>query len=92
MGLDAATGHAAVLRLDDHSDAPRPQSFPDRLRHLRGQAFLHLQAGGIAMQDPREFRDPDDALMRLAGMSGEEVERPQRGLWSAGARGGEQPG
>src|SRR3546814_20486203 len=40
---------------------------PDALRNLGRQAFLHLKTTRIAVEDAREFRNADDAVLRQIG-------------------------
>ena len=64
-----------MLRFDHHSHALGFQIVPDRLRHLGGQAFLDLQAPGIAVQHARQFGYPDHPVRRQVGNRGRPRDR-----------------
>ena len=56
------TGHAAVLRVDNHSNAVRFEMRPDAIGHLRSQSFLYLQPARIAVKHAGKLGDADDAV------------------------------
>ena len=51
-------------RLDHHADALGLQHLGDGVGDLRGHLFLDLQPSGIGVDDPRQFADPDHAVIR----------------------------
>src|SRR5271169_5434595 len=57
--FDAAHHHAQMARLDDYADALRFDRILDRLRNLRGEALLNLQAAREGVDEARYFAQAD---------------------------------
>src|ERR1700674_416197 len=58
--LDAAHHHAQMAGLDDYADALRFDGVLDRLRNLRGQPLLDLQAARERFDEARYFAQADN--------------------------------
>src|SRR3981189_2323501 len=58
--LDATHHHAQMPGLDDNADALRFDRVLDRLRNLRGQPLLDLQAARERFDETRYFAQTDD--------------------------------
>src|SRR5215469_6647627 len=61
--LDAAHGHAQVLRLDDDEDAPGGEDGLDRVGDLGRHALLDLEAAGEAVDEAGELGQAGDAAV-----------------------------
>ena len=53
-----------MLRLDHDADAARVQRLHERVGDLGGELFLDLQPPREDIDDPRDFREPDDFAVR----------------------------
>src|SRR5690606_17871194 len=62
--LDAAHHHAQVARLRDHREALGLQHLHQRVGDLRGHPLLQLQPAREQVDDARELRQPQHALVR----------------------------
>jgi len=64
--MHAARRHALVRRLDDHGDTLGCNT-SSRVLRFAPSSFLDLQSPGIDLDEPRELRDADNALIRRVG-------------------------
>src|SRR5215218_10845097 len=62
--LDAAEGHAHVLRLEDDSDSLRLQLTLEPIGDLRREPLLDLEVAAEELDHPAELAEPDDPLAR----------------------------
>src|SRR5215469_1735104 len=62
--VHAAQGHAAVLSLDDNTDAAGLQDVLDRTRDLSRQLLLNLEPASEALDDASELGNAYDASLR----------------------------
>src|SRR5690606_18791536 len=60
---DPAHGHAQVLGLDHHHDAPGVQGAVDLVGHLDGQALLHLGPAGVGVDQAGKLGQAGDAAV-----------------------------
>ena len=75
MGVHTAVGHALVNRVDDHRHAFGGQRVFNRLGDLRSHFFLNLQALGVEVHQPRQFRNTDHPIARDIGDMGDANDR-----------------
>ena len=64
---DPAHHHAQVDRLDHHRDALGLEHALERLRDLRGETLLHLQAPAEHLDQARDLREPHHLALRQVG-------------------------
>src|SRR5271157_1360738 len=65
--VHAAGRHALMCRLDDHGNTLGLQHLVESIGNLRGHLLLDLQALGVDVDEPCEFRDADDPFVRQVG-------------------------
>src|SRR3546814_18641799 len=87
-----ARRHAAMGGLDNNGNAPRLQRVLQRRRDLAGEALLELQPPGEGIDQPRQFRDADDAAIGPVGDMGLADDRRQMMLAGGDQRDGAEIG
>src|SRR5215212_2268960 len=75
--LDAAQGHAHVLRLEHHAHALGLELPVKPIRHLDGQPLLDLEIAAEVLDHAAELAEPDDPLIRQVAHVRNAVERQQ---------------